>query len=681
MAKLSVEKALLKAKSHAAKGNIVKAQNLYQKVLQVFPKNKRAQGGLIALNKAIQSNSKQEPPRDSINQLVSLYSQNQLQEVIELATLLTKQYPSSFEIWNILGAAAAQTGKLEEAINWFETAIFLKPDYADAHNNIGNVLKEQNRLEEAIEYFREALSLKPDFAEAYKNIGWALKEAKFNQPNPELQKTIVSLLDQRSSVRPIDIAPAVIKLLKFDPNLQKQLKKPSEDKTWQTLHQKILELSDLPLLLKLMSVCSIPDLNLENLLKEVRAEILLAIPNLEDKLDILQFQTALALQCFINEYIYDQSEDEEKAIKFLEATTEKTLSKGEQPSPQSILCLASYKALHEYKWYDLLINNNYIHQVFIQQLTEPIKEAQLKSAMSMLEPITDDISVKVQSQYEAHPYPRWVKLGLPINPEPISKFVAKSKIKLFDTEIIRVSTPSILIAGCGTGQQSISTAARFRNSQVLAIDLSQASLAYAKRKTEELDIKNIEYMNADILELGKLEMQFHIIESVGVLHHMDNPIAGWKVLVDCLKDGGLMKIGLYSELARQQILEIRNEISQFNVGTSDADMKSFRKLLIDSEKNRYKQVMSWPDFYNLSELRDLLFHVQEYRFNIPQIQECLEELGLKFCGFTNKALLRRFGKSNTGVKDPYNLDKWHLYERSYPSTFSSMYQFWCQKIK
>ena len=188
-------------------------------------------------------------------------------------------------------------------------------------------------------------------------------------------------------------------------------------------------------------------------------------------------------------------------------------------------------------------------------------------------------------------------------------------------------------------------------------------------------------MNADILKLRKLEMQFHIIESVGVLHHMDNPMAGWKVLVDCLKDGGLMKIGLYSELARQQILEIRNEISQFNVGTSDADMKSFRKLLIDSEKNRYKQVMSWPDFYNLSELRDLLFHVQEYRFNIPQIQECLEELGLKFCGFTNKALLRRFGKSNTGVKDPYNLDKWHLYEKSYPSTFSSMYQFWCQKIK
>ena len=32
-----------------------------------------------------------------------------------------------------------------------------------------------------------------------------------------------------------------------------------------------------------------------------------------------------------------------------------------------------------------------------------------------------------------------------------------------------------------------------------AIDLSRKSLAYAKRKTEELGIKNIEYYQADIL--------------------------------------------------------------------------------------------------------------------------------------------------------------------------------------
>ena len=58
-------------------------------------------------------------------------------------------------------------------------------------------------------------------------------------------------------------------------------------------------------------------------------------------------------------------------------------------------------------------------------------------------------------------------------------------------------------------------------------------------------------MQADILKLEKLDRRFDIVESAGVLHHMDQPMKGWKVLVDCLNEGGLMKIGLYSELARQ----------------------------------------------------------------------------------------------------------------------------------
>ena len=70
-------------------------------------------------------------------------------------------------------------------------------------------------------------------------------------------------------------------------------------------------------------------------------------------------------------------------------------------------------------------------------------------------------------------------------------------------------------------------------------------------KLLRLGLTNLEYLQADILKLDHLEQEFDIIESVGVLHHMDEPMAGWRVLVDLLKPGGLMKIGLYSELARQ----------------------------------------------------------------------------------------------------------------------------------
>ena len=55
---------------------------------------------------------------------------------------------------------------------------------------------------------------------------------------------------------------------------------------------------------------------------------------------------------------------------------------------------------------------------------------------------------------------------------------------------------------------------------------------------------------------------------------MDNPLKGWKLLTDCLKPGGLMRLGLYSELARQNIVKIRKAISQTGIGSSDTEMRS-----------------------------------------------------------------------------------------------------------
>jgi hypothetical protein len=78
----------------------------------------------------------------------------------------------------------------------------------------------------------------------------------------------------------------------------------------------------------------------------------------------LEFQSALALQCFTNEYIYNQSEHEDDALAALEAATKQTLNKGEQPSPQSILCLASYRPLNQYKWSSSLLVTDEIEDVF-----------------------------------------------------------------------------------------------------------------------------------------------------------------------------------------------------------------------------------------------------------------------------------------------------------------------------
>ena len=116
------------------------------------------------------------------------------------------------------------------------------------------------------------------------------------------------------------------------------------------------------------------------------------------------------------------------------------------------------------------------------------------------------------------------------------------------------------------------------------------------------------------------------------------------------------------------------------MGTSESEIREYRQTLAESNDKDHQQLTKSSDFYSLSTLRDLIFHVQEHRFTIPQIKICLEELGLKFCGFINKEAISNFRKFHGEDTDIYDLDQWNQFEQSNPRIFAEMYQFWCQKI-
>ena len=422
------------------------------------------------------------------------------------------------------------------------------------------------------------------------------------------------------------------------------------------------------------------DLEFEIKSKNIRSEILLGISKIKNDSETLKFQTALSSYCFTNEYLYDQTDEENEALKELENLVEKKLTNGQQPSPTEVLCLTSYKPLHEYSWLHLLAIPVELEALQRKQILEPEEEKQLRSTIPILQEIKDKVSCKVQEQYEQNPYPRWTNLGLPLVSQTISTFIRESNLRILNLSINEVDIPQILIAGCGTGEHSITTASTFKNCDVLAIDLSLSSLAFAKRKAEELGISNIEYMQADILDLKALNRKFDIIESVGVLHHMNNPMVGWKVLADCLNTGGLMRIGLYSELARKSIVQIRDEIEHLNIESSYDAMKLFRNKIGSSEEESHKLIVSSLDFYSMSAFRDLLFHVQEHRFTIPQIEASLTQLGLMFCGFETVHVVQKFKLKNFTENALYDLEKWDTFEKENPKVFAGMYQFWCQKV-
>ena len=188
---------------------------------------------------------------------------------------------------------------------------------------------------------------------------------------------------------------------------------------------------------------------------------------------------------FLNEYIYDVTHEEQVAVSQLGRMVEKTFLDGLQPSPIILLVLASYKALNEYDWCNLLVVTEEIQEVFTRQVEEPDEEEKLKKDLPLLEEITDSVSSEVKEQYEENPYPRWVNLSLGLKPFSISEVVNEIKLKLFDDEIVKVKTPEILLRA--VAQASIRLALQQGlSSNVLAIDLSLSSLAYAKRKTKNL---------------------------------------------------------------------------------------------------------------------------------------------------------------------------------------------------
>jgi 2-polyprenyl-3-methyl-5-hydroxy-6-metoxy-1,4-benzoquinol methylase len=381
-----------------------------------------------------------------------------------------------------------------------------------------------------------------------------------------------------------------------------------------------------PLLLRLLEDVVIRDPGLERLLTEARRKMLDApLP--------LPVMTAIAHQCFNTEYVFDETPEERARIERMRPST-----------PQEFTAYAAYRP----------IEGNPIASLARRQIDEPREERRLAAQIPSISEAKTEVSVAVQAQYEANPYPRWIRLPAPI--------------------AIDESRKNILIAGCGTGQHALSTARRFPNSKLLAVDLSRASLAYALRKTRELGVANIEYRQADILALSSLDERFDVIECSGVLHHMEDPYEGWRILRGLLKPDGRMRVGLYSELGRRTVVQARQLIAERGLKPDAEGIRACRAALRAAPD--FAAIMRNEDFYSMSGCRDLLFHVQEHRFSLAQIETMLARLGLRFLGFEladSQTLTRyraRFGEDT--------LANWQRFEEEFPDTFARMYQFWVQ---
>ena len=297
---------------------------------------------------------------------------------------------------------------------------------------------------------------------------------------------------------------------------------------------------------------------------------------------------------------------------------------------------------------------------------EPIEEKALAERVVEVAPVEDAVSLRVRQQYEENPYPRWTTVG---SGGAVSHDVATL-----------AEGKGILVAGCGTGREAVDVALIFPAARVDAIDLSRASLAYATRKAAELRLPNVVFRQADILDVARLGTSFDLIVSSGVLHHMRDPVAGLRALLGVLAPGGVLKIALYSTLARAAFTQARAWARREGFGPTPQGIRDFRAAVLarpDGDPMRQRLTESY-DFYSVSQCRDLVFHVEEHTFTLPELAGIFRELGLSVLGVEARgprdieAYRARF-PADTAATD---LGNWNIVEGETPTMFSRMYVLW-----
>src|ERR1700690_991143 len=324
------------------------------------------------------------------------------------------------------------------------------------------------------------------------------------------------------------------------------------------------------------------------------------------KLDrYLPLLCSLARYSYFAEYVFETSED----VAALS---------GSLSTPAEVALVGCYEPLLSYERSNQLasMSNERCYRDLIRiQIEEPLKEARIKTTVPVLAPILDDVSRAVRDQYEGNPYPRWTTVGGAAIPDGIAA-AARGK--------------NILVAGCGTGREAVEAGLIFPHAHVDAVDLSRASLAHGIRKAREMRIRNLVFTQADILDLGRFGKTFDLIVSSGVRHHMRDPLAGLRALLDVLRPGGVLKLGLYSTLARAPIAEARAWIAKSGLDPSLQGIRAFRAAVLarNDDDPIKKTLTTWTDFYSTSQCRDLVFHVQEHTFTLSELADIARDFDL-----------------------------------------------------
>jgi SAM-dependent methyltransferase len=239
------------------------------------------------------------------------------------------------------------------------------------------------------------------------------------------------------------------------------------------------------------------------------------------------------------------------------------------------------------------------------------------------------MNILVQNHYQKYPYPHY----------PLFASIRRCDTYALNltalwTRFNGVLPPSeakkILIAGCGTFAPYPWAVAN-PDVPITALDLSERSLERARLHCLLHGRTNVRYHCGDLL--GHTGENFGLIDSYGVLHHLDDPLAGLKSHEQRLVPGGIVRIMVYSRYARREEEAIRRAFRLLGIRTTEAARHLLGRARKGSRLAAYLAVSD--EAATTSGIADALLHPQVLTYRIDELLEMINQTGLKLLLFAH----------------------------------------------
>ncbi|MAF09944.1 hypothetical protein CMK11_05775 [Candidatus Poribacteria bacterium] len=573
---------------------------------------------------------------------------------------------------NALGLAHVAAGDLGQALTAFRAAVAVDPEFAEGYNSLGRVLVHGGHIEPGAGALARALQVDEYDGPAWDRFCAALREANSPAANHLLADEIARGLSVAGAHR-ADLVTFAIGVVTADTALQVILRAAGlgDIPTVRThvTGDTIARVMAGPLLARVLSVGVLPSRPYEVLLTEMRRHLALDIQagQFAANHDKLPFLCGLAQQCFLNGYAWHEQDDEMAAIR---ALVDETAGEIEHPTPTTplrIAVLAAYAPLSSLPYaagiarYAAAQASPELRDLACAQIEEPERERRLLSHAAASD-----------NERRASACVRWV------DPPPVQLVALTAMLGLRFPDLRRegfsgLDAPRILVHGCGPGKDAIAWARNVENASVAGVEANLEELAFARRKAEELGQTNVEFAAA------APGGGFDLVACPVLRGPADDAASALGALVDCVRPGGLLHVGVRAEASRSYITAARDFAREGGYDDTAAGVRACRQgFFALPDDTEWKAVAAHFDLHTRAGCRVLFFDDETPYVTIPALAAALDAHSVEFIGFENEGALSVYRNAFPRDETARDLDAWARIEEDAPALFMPMYTFWAR---